>query len=137
MHDAPCGAAAGAVPKGDEGAPSGAPSGAAKAEAGAEAAAPKAEAGAAAAATNDGVVAAASSADAEAAGSTLAVGAPKRPAEGVGLNGDAANANGTVVAGIVEACPLPAAGFEEASGVGVVLANPDCETAGVSDVLLA
>ena len=131
MHDAPCGAAAGAVPNGDEGAPSGAPSGAAKADAGAEAAAPEAEAGAAAGATNDGVVATASGADAVEAGSTLAVGAPKRPAEGVGLKGDAA---GTVVAGIVE---LPAAGFEEASGVGVVLASPDCVTAGASDVLLA
>ena len=65
------------------------------------------------------------------------MGAPKRPAEGLGLKGDAADANGKVVAGIVEACPLPAAGFEEASGVGVVLASSDCETAGASDVLLA
>ena len=68
MHDAPCGTAAGAVPNGDEGAPSGAPSGAAaKADAGAEAAVPKAEAGAAAGAPNDGVVAATGGADAGAA----------------------------------------------------------------------
>lgn len=134
---APCGTAAGAVPNGDEGAPSGAPSGAAaKADAGAEAAVPKAEAGAAAGAPNDGVVAAAGGADAGEAGSTLAVGAPKRPAEGVGLKGDAAGANGTVVAGIVEACRLSAAGFEEAAGVGVVLASADFETAGASDVVV-
>ena len=137
MHDAPCGKAAGAVPNGDEGAPSGAPSGAAaKADAGAVAAVPKAEAGAAAGAPNDGVAAAAGGADAEEAGRTLAVGAPKRPAEGVGLKGDAAGANGTVVAGIVEACRLSAAGFEEAAGVGVALASPDFETAGASDVVV-
>ncbi len=137
MHDAPCGTAAGAVPNGDEGAPSGAPTGAAaKADAGAVAAVPKAEAGAAAGAPNDGVVAAAGGADAEEAGSTLAVGAPKRPAEGVGLKGDAAGANGTVVAGIVEACRLSAAAFEEAAGVGVALASPDFVTAGASDVVV-
>ena len=91
---------------------------------------------AAAGAPNDGVVAAAGGADAEEAGSTLAVGAPKRPAEGVGLKGDAAGANGTVIAGIVEACRLSAAGFEEAAGVGVALASPDFETAGASDVVV-
>ena len=91
---------------------------------------PKAEAGAAAGAPNDSGVAAAGGADAEEAGSTLAVGAPKRPAEGAGLKGDA---------GIVAACWLSAAGFEEASGVGVVLASPDCDVVVVpqsSDVVV-
>ena len=135
MH-APNGAAAGAVPNGDDGAASGA----AKAGAGAEAAPPKIDAGAAAGgAANDGVGAAASGADAEAAGSALGLGAPNGPAEGLWLKGeDAADADVAVVAGIVvEACPLPAAGCAEASGVGVVLASSDCKAAGVGNVWFA
>ena len=134
MPSAPNDAAAGAVPNGDDDAASGAAIGAAKADAGAEAAAPKTEAGpAAAGAANDGGGAAASGAG------TLVVGAPNGPAEGLGLKGEAADANGAMVTDIVEACFLPAAGCVEASGVGMVLASPDSNPAGATsdDMLLA